>query len=50
VWDAIVSKRPYHDGHSTKEAAKYIADEAGKHFDPEVVNRFLYLLEQKHMI
>jgi putative nucleotidyltransferase with HDIG domain len=50
VWDAIVSKRPYHNGHSTKEAARYIADEAGKHFDPEVVNRFLYLLEQKHMI
>ncbi|MEN6436068.1 MAG: HD domain-containing phosphohydrolase [Anaerolineaceae bacterium] len=50
VWDAIVSKRPYHDSRSTKEAVRYIKEEAGKHFDPEVVNRFLYLLEQKHMI
>ncbi len=48
VWDGMTNKRPYHDGHTNDEAVKYIQHNSGKHFDPEVVKRFMYYLEQQN--
>ncbi|MDD3165667.1 MAG: two-component regulator propeller domain-containing protein [Oscillospiraceae bacterium] len=41
VFDALVSKRPYKDAYSVAQALQMIRDEAGTHFDPEVVDAFL---------
>lgn len=46
VWDALSSDRPYRKALSRQEALKYLLDEAGKHFDPRVVNIFLGLMEK----
>jgi PAS domain S-box-containing protein len=44
VWDALRSDRPYRKAWSTEQALKYIQAQAGKHFDPQVVARFLAML------
>ena len=41
VWDAITSDRPYRQGWPKKKALKYIREESGKHFDPQMVEIFL---------
>lgn len=41
VWDALRSDRPYRPAWSDEEALAYIKDQAGKHFDPAVVDAFL---------
>jgi putative nucleotidyltransferase with HDIG domain len=46
VWDALSSDRPYRKAWSKEEVAKYLINEAGKHFDPRVVNAFLALVEK----
>ena len=43
VWDALRSKRPYHDAWPEQEARQYILDQSGKHFDPEIAATFLRL-------
>jgi putative nucleotidyltransferase with HDIG domain len=45
VWDALTSDRPYRKAWSKEKVARYIINEAGKHFDPRVVNAFLALVE-----
>lgn len=40
VWDALTSWRPYREAWSEEDAAAYIRNEAGKHFDPQVVEAF----------
>lgn len=44
VWDAITSNRPYRSAWSREQALKYIRDESGRHFDPQVVEAFLALI------
>jgi len=44
VWDALLSDRPYRKAWTEKKALKYIAANAGKHFDPRVVEKILDLL------
>ncbi len=46
VWDALTSDRPYRLAWSKKEAIKYLKDQAGKHFDPQVVQEFLKTLPE----
>jgi len=46
VWDALSSDRPYNKAWPRQKVIKYFVDEAGKHFDPRVVNIFLGLLEK----
>jgi PAS domain S-box-containing protein len=46
VWDALSSDRPYNKAWPRQKATEYFVDEAGKHFDPRVVNVFLGLLEK----
>ena len=41
VYDALVSKRTYKPGMSHEEAARFIQEGAGKHFDPRVVEAFM---------
>ncbi|MFN8412903.1 MAG: GAF domain-containing protein [Anaerolineales bacterium] len=41
VFDALTSDRPYRQAWSHKEAYQYIKKEAGKHFDPKIVEIFL---------
>ena len=41
VWDAVTSDRPYRKGWTKQKALKYIREQSGKHFDPQVVDMFL---------
>jgi putative nucleotidyltransferase with HDIG domain len=47
VFDALTSDRPYRPAWTTKEAVEYIHEQAGIHFDPQVVNAFLRLIGDK---
>jgi HD-GYP domain-containing protein (c-di-GMP phosphodiesterase class II) len=43
VWDALISKRRYHEAWDVGKVCDHIAQRSGSHFDPEVVKRFLEL-------
>ena len=50
VYDALTSDRPYRRAWSEQEANAYIAEQSGKHFDPDLVPIFLdYLKENLHI-
>lgn len=40
VFDALTSSRPYKKGWAVEDAHNLIKEQAGKHFDPEVVAKF----------
>jgi HD-GYP domain-containing protein (c-di-GMP phosphodiesterase class II) len=44
VWDAMRSTRPYREAHPEEMVRKYIAQQAGISFDPDVVREFLKLI------
>jgi PAS domain S-box-containing protein/putative nucleotidyltransferase with HDIG domain len=44
VFDALTSDRPYRKRWTQEMALNYIHEQAGKHFDPEVVQKFLELM------
>lgn len=46
VFDALVTRRAYKEPWSEGVAATYLKENAGTHFDPEVVEAFLRLLER----
>ena len=46
VWDALLSNRPYRKAWSKEQAKKYIREQAGKHFDPQVVKAFLEVMSE----
>jgi response regulator RpfG family c-di-GMP phosphodiesterase len=48
VWDALSSDRPYRKAWQPEEVLGYIQDQAGKHFDPDVVELFLKVLKQEN--
>lgn len=41
VWDALTSDRPYRKAWTREQACQYIREQAGKHFDPRLVDLFL---------
>jgi len=43
VWDALTSDRPYRPAWTPERARDYIREQAGTHFDPQVVSAFLTL-------
>lgn len=43
VWDALRSDRPYRPAWLEEKVLAYIRAQAGKHFDPEVVEAFMHL-------
>ncbi|MBI5029531.1 MAG: PAS domain S-box protein [Chloroflexi bacterium] len=47
VWDALTSDRPYRQAWSVAQAREFIREQSGKHFDPQVVNAFLDLLDYR---
>ncbi len=46
VWDALRSDRPYRDAWSDEKALAYIKEQSGKHFDPQVVQIFLNVIQE----
>jgi putative nucleotidyltransferase with HDIG domain len=46
VWDAITTDRPYRKGWPRKKALKYIREQSGKYFDPQLVEIFLEEMEK----
>lgn len=46
VWDAITSDRPYCNAWPKNKARDHIRAQAGKHFDPNLVEHFLTLIEE----
>ncbi|MBQ3866322.1 MAG: HD domain-containing protein [Clostridia bacterium] len=44
VYDALVSERPYKRAWTKEEAMNYLADNAGKMFDPQICESFLAFL------
>ena len=47
VWDALTSDRPYRAAWPEEKALGYIREQSGKHFDPQVVEVFLHLIENR---
>jgi len=47
VWDALLSDRSYRPAFSTEETMAHIREESGTHFDPDIVEVFFSLLEDK---
>jgi putative nucleotidyltransferase with HDIG domain len=45
VWDALTNERPYRGPWSKEDTLEYITTNSGKHFDPNVVEKFLELLK-----
>ena len=46
VWDALTSDRPYRKAWDRATVMTYLTQEAGKHFDPQIVTVFLGLVEK----
>ena len=47
VYDALTSDRPYRSAWPTERAMEHIRREAGKHFDPAVVEAFARLISSR---
>jgi HD-GYP domain-containing protein (c-di-GMP phosphodiesterase class II) len=47
VWDALCSDRPYRKALTVQKALEYIEGNRGNHFDPDVVDAFLVVYQQK---
>jgi len=47
VWDALRSNRPYRSNWPDEKVRDHIRDERGKHFDPQIVEQFLTLLDEQ---
>jgi putative nucleotidyltransferase with HDIG domain len=41
VYDAVTSDRPYRKAWTKEQALKYIREQSGSHFDPNIVEKFL---------
>jgi PAS domain S-box-containing protein/putative nucleotidyltransferase with HDIG domain len=46
VWDALTNDRPYRSAWAPSKARAYLADQAGIHFDPAVVEVFLAHIDE----
>ena len=46
VWDALRSDRPYRPAWTVEKARAYIREQSGKHFDPQLVEKFLELQDR----
>jgi HD-GYP domain-containing protein (c-di-GMP phosphodiesterase class II) len=46
VWDAITSDRPYRKAWSKEDALKYMEEQSGKFFDPQVIDTFFRLIAE----
>jgi HD-GYP domain-containing protein (c-di-GMP phosphodiesterase class II) len=46
VWDALTSDRPYRKAWTTEKAIDHLKEQAGKHFDPDIVDKFLIVIQR----
>jgi putative two-component system response regulator len=46
VFDALISRRPYKEAWPVEQAVEYITDNAGKYFDPKLVDAFRSVLPE----
>jgi len=46
VFDALTSERPYKKGWAIEDAAAFIKEQSGQHFDPTVVDKFTEHLDE----
>ncbi|MCX8063528.1 MAG: two-component system response regulator, partial [Anaerolineales bacterium] len=49
VYDALTSDRPYRKAWTREKTLEYIREQAGKHFDPRVVEAFLKMMEEENL-
>jgi HD-GYP domain-containing protein (c-di-GMP phosphodiesterase class II) len=49
VWDALRSDRPYRPAWPEEKINKYLKGETGKHFDPNITEKFLKLLSKEEL-
>jgi PAS domain S-box-containing protein len=47
VWDALLSDRPYRKAWPRKKVIEHIRAEAGTHFDPDIVEIYLAMMESR---
>ncbi|MHC1682711.1 MAG: HD domain-containing phosphohydrolase [Clostridiaceae bacterium] len=47
VWDALTSQRPYREPWPQDKAVEYISSEAGKSFDPQIVQAFKSMFTER---
>lgn len=47
VWDALHSDRPYRPGWPVEKIREYIREQSGQHFDPQVVEAFLSMMDDR---
>jgi HD-GYP domain-containing protein (c-di-GMP phosphodiesterase class II) len=45
VWDALTSDRPYRPAQPKENVLEYIRENSAKHFDPQIVQLFLALID-----
>jgi HD-GYP domain-containing protein (c-di-GMP phosphodiesterase class II) len=45
VWDATTSDRPYRQAWTKTQAREYIVTQSGKHFDPQIAQTFLSIVD-----
>ena len=45
VWDALSNNRPYRKAWSKKKILSHLRNNSGSHFDPQVVETFVKMLE-----
>jgi putative methionine-R-sulfoxide reductase with GAF domain len=46
VWDSLTHERPYRAAWTAKKALEYIRRQAGTHFDPQVVEVFVMIIQE----
>jgi HD-GYP domain-containing protein (c-di-GMP phosphodiesterase class II) len=46
AWNALTSDRPQRKAWTNDKAIAYIKEQAGKHFDPDIVDKFLIVIQR----
>jgi putative nucleotidyltransferase with HDIG domain len=47
VWDALTNDRPYRKAQPRADVIRYLKNERGRHFDPQVVDLFIQMMEKE---
>jgi putative nucleotidyltransferase with HDIG domain len=50
VWDALTFDRPYREAWPAEEVRQFIREQSGRHFDPQVAEAFLRLLNDRDLV
>jgi putative nucleotidyltransferase with HDIG domain len=50
VWDALRSERPYRKAWPDDKVRAHLAEQSGKHFDPQILALFLKILDQEETV